>query len=140
MEAKIIVEGVELNEAQAMAVRVALNSFVADLRANGIGEDDMGKRLAAGYVENSEAVLSLIHQKQQKNGKDIQTSKASSDPAVWIVPAFVLGCAISSAIFLLGPVAVRDKVIAEYKADVLQMAEELSALEKRPLLPPPAAK
>ena len=64
MEAIIIVEGVELTEAQSQAVRVALNSFVADLRANGIGEDEMGKRLAAGYVENTEAVLSLVHQKR----------------------------------------------------------------------------
>lgn len=64
MEAKIIVEGVELTEAQSMAVRVALNSFISDLRANGLGDDDVGKRLSAGYVENSEAVLSLIHQKR----------------------------------------------------------------------------
>lgn len=63
MEAKIVVNGVELTEVQSQAVRVALNSFVADLRANGIGEDEAGKRLAAGYVKNSEAVLSLVHQK-----------------------------------------------------------------------------
>jgi len=64
MEAKIIVEGVALTDAQSMAVRVALNSFIADLRANGLGEDEVGKRLAAGYVKNSAAVLSLIHQKR----------------------------------------------------------------------------
>ncbi len=60
-EAKIIVAGVQLTEAQARAVRVALNSFIADLRTNGLRDDDTGKRLTDIYVENSEAVLSLVH-------------------------------------------------------------------------------
>jgi len=63
MEAKIVVEGVELTEAQSMAVRVALNGFIQDLRVNGLGDDPVGKRTTAGYIKNSEAVLTLIHQK-----------------------------------------------------------------------------
>lgn len=41
------------------------------------------------------------------------------------MPAFVLGAAVMFAALWLGPVAVRDKVIAEYEADVMRLAREL---------------
>lgn len=43
------------------------------------------------------------------------------------MPAFVLGAAVMFAALWLGPVAVRDKVIAEYEADVMRLARELDA-------------
>lgn len=48
------------------------------------------------------------------------------------VPAFVLGAAVMFAALWLGPVAVRDKVIAEYEADVMRLARELDAQQERP--------
>jgi lipopolysaccharide export LptBFGC system permease protein LptF len=48
------------------------------------------------------------------------------------MPAFVLGAAVMFAALWLGPVAVRDKVIAEYEADVMRLARELDAQQERP--------
>jgi len=48
------------------------------------------------------------------------------------MPAFVLGAAVTFATLWLGPVAVRDKVIAEYEADVMRLARELDAQQERP--------
>jgi len=60
-EAKILVEGVELTDAQSMAVRVALTAFIQEMRSDGPGDDQVGKTLSAGHIKNSEAVLALIH-------------------------------------------------------------------------------
>ncbi|AVK16911.1 hypothetical protein CSB85_3369 [Pseudomonas aeruginosa] len=38
-----------------------------------------------------------------------------------------------------GPVAVRDKVIAEYEADVMLLAKQLDEAEKYRRIPSPAA-
>lgn len=45
------------------------------------------------------------------------------------MPAFVLGCIFTFAILWFGPVAVRDKVIAEYEADVMLLAKQLDEAE-----------
>ncbi len=58
-----------------------------------------------------------------------QEKQASRLDWVFMVamPAFVLGAAVMFAALWLGPVAVRDKVIAEYEADVMRLARELDA-------------
>ena len=49
-EPKIIINGHELSEAEAMTVRVAIGSFSMDLRENGLGEDETGKVMTRGYL------------------------------------------------------------------------------------------
>ena len=56
-EAEIIIDGKKLTVGESMAVRVALSSFMSDLKANGLGDDDMGKALTAGYIENCNSAL-----------------------------------------------------------------------------------
>jgi hypothetical protein len=48
-EALITIGGVALTFAQSMTVRVALGSFQLELSANGMGDDETGKRLCANY-------------------------------------------------------------------------------------------
>jgi len=66
-------------------------------------------------------------------GKE-QDKKASRLAWVFMVamPAFVLGGAVTFATLWLGPVAVRDKVITAYEADVMRLARELDAERERP--------
>jgi len=73
------------------------------------------------------------------------TESQSQEPSrlAWVfmvaMPAFVLGCIFTFAILWLGPVAVRDKVIAEYEADVMRLAKDLDETEKYRLTPLPTA-
>lgn len=64
-----------------------------------------------------------------ENGRAIPASRLA-----WVfmiaMPAFVLGAAVMFAALWLGPVAVRDKVIAEYEADVMRLARELDAYKE----------
>jgi hypothetical protein len=48
-EPKIIINGVPLTEAQAMTLRVALQAFSIDLKTVGLGDDAIGRSIAAGY-------------------------------------------------------------------------------------------
>lgn len=61
-----------------------------------------------------------------------QTIRANRLAWVFMVamPAFVLGAAVMFAALWLGPVSVRDKVIAEYEADVMRLARELDAYKE----------
>lgn len=62
---------------------------------------------------------------------------------VWIfmvaMLAFVLGGTITFAVLWLGPVAVRDKVIAEYEVDVMRLAKRLDDAKNDQGTPSPAA-
>jgi hypothetical protein len=59
-EPKITVNGEELTPGQAMTLRVALTKFVADMRDEGLGDDEMGKHLAKGYIERGNEVLQFM--------------------------------------------------------------------------------
>lgn len=48
-EPKIIINGIELTEAQALTVRVAVQSFAIGLSSQGLGDDATGMAIAAGY-------------------------------------------------------------------------------------------
>ncbi|MFP1522029.1 hypothetical protein [Pseudomonas aeruginosa] len=73
------------------------------------------------------------------------TENKNQEPSrqAWVfmvaMPAFVLGCIFTFAILWFGPVAVRDKVIAEYEADVMLLAKQLDEAEKYRRIPSPAA-
>lgn len=49
-EPKITINGRELTEAQAMTVRVAVQSYAMSLSSEGLGEDETGKAIAKSYL------------------------------------------------------------------------------------------
>lgn len=51
-EPTITINGRTLSEAQAMTVRVALNNFATQLAAKGLGKDEHGKAMTAGYLQH----------------------------------------------------------------------------------------
>lgn len=59
-EAKIIVNGVELSLGQSMTLRVALTTFIGDMKRDGLGDDEMGNAIANGYIDRGEEVLLLM--------------------------------------------------------------------------------
>lgn len=60
-EAAITINGHTLTEGEAMTVRVALTDFLFTLAdPNGLGDDDHGRRMTAGYRDCSKAVLRLM--------------------------------------------------------------------------------
>jgi hypothetical protein len=60
-EPVISIEGVRLNEAQALTVRVAVTELLAKMRElDALGEDDQGRALAAAYAARSREILHLM--------------------------------------------------------------------------------
>jgi hypothetical protein len=59
-EPKITINGRELTEAQAMTLRVALNSFLSDLAAEGLGDDEHGKRMTEAYLQRGSEINLLM--------------------------------------------------------------------------------
>lgn len=58
--AKIVINGIELNPSLSELVRIAVASFEADMRTNGLGNDEQGKALSALYAKNAREVLGII--------------------------------------------------------------------------------
>ncbi len=48
----IIINGQQLGVGEAMTVRVAIESFSMSLVEEGLGEDEMGKSIAKGYLNS----------------------------------------------------------------------------------------
>jgi hypothetical protein len=61
-EATITVNGTTLTDAQSTTVRVAIENFAADLTADGLGDDEHGKRMSALYMERIQEIRRLIFQ------------------------------------------------------------------------------
>lgn len=60
-EPQITIDGVDLSPAQAMAVRVAISNFYAELEQPGaLGNDEHGLLLAKAYRERLVEVLAII--------------------------------------------------------------------------------
>ena len=60
----ITINGVQLNTAQAMTVRVAVTNFTLDLRApDALGEDETGVAIRNGYRARLDEILNLILKK-----------------------------------------------------------------------------
>ena len=65
-EPRVVINGYVLNNAQAMAVRVAVERFMLDvLHDAALGEDDMGRSITAGYRDRLREVIKLM---PTKNG------------------------------------------------------------------------
>lgn len=60
-ESLITINGRELSVGEAMAVRVAVEAFAAQLADEGLGTDEMGKQLAAGYMRNINTIRSKMY-------------------------------------------------------------------------------
>lgn len=60
MEATVIINGHELTEGQSMTLRVAVNSFVEDLKINGLGDDEHGKAMTEAYRDRLVEIQRMI--------------------------------------------------------------------------------
>lgn len=60
-EAEIVINGRRLNHAESMTIRVAIEHFASDLREEGLGDDEMGKAITAGYLKSIKGVREKIH-------------------------------------------------------------------------------
>lgn len=59
-EPDIIINGQVLSPGQAMTLRVALSGFLSNMRDEGLGDDDTGKSIAAGYLARGAEVEALM--------------------------------------------------------------------------------
>ena len=60
-EATVIVDGVELTQAQVMTMRVALSSFATDMTRPGVlGEDKHGEKMRALYLTHSREIEKML--------------------------------------------------------------------------------
>lgn len=59
-EPAVIINGQTLTEAQAMTVRVALQSFANNLAEDGLGDDDHGEKMVELYLRNISDVNDII--------------------------------------------------------------------------------
>jgi len=63
MEPNIVVNGNKCSTAQSVTLRVALNHFSLFLQEEGLGDDEIGKRITAGYLEAINEVQEYIKDK-----------------------------------------------------------------------------
>lgn len=63
-EPSIIINGIQLSEAQAMSIRVAISHFKDDLEEKGLGDDKLGKELTSGYLERLSEINAIIFVKK----------------------------------------------------------------------------
>ena len=59
-KADITIDGKILSTEEVMTIRVALNNFYMDLLQDGLGEDEAGKAITAGYLKHIRRLLKLI--------------------------------------------------------------------------------
>jgi hypothetical protein len=59
-EPRISINGVLLSEGQTIAVRVACEAFITEMRSKGLGDDEHGKTMARLYTDRLIEVRGLI--------------------------------------------------------------------------------
>lgn len=59
-EAIVTINGVQLTVGQSMALRVAVGSFLASMRSNGLGDDPHGKAMAEAYIVRASEIEELM--------------------------------------------------------------------------------
>ncbi len=59
--APITIGGIQLTDAQSLAVHVALCSYRIEMAETGLGDDEHGKTMARLYLERLGEVLKLMH-------------------------------------------------------------------------------
>lgn len=106
-EAKIVIEGSELTEAQAMTVRVALDAFHDRHQSGALGDDHNGQTTSSAYAKRSEEVLRLIHQAESKSlvhERRVENEITPLDQAICsllVAPIETLGMNVSAVIALV---------------------------------------
>lgn len=61
MEPKITINGILLDDAQSMTIRVALNSFAMRLQEkDALGDDDHGRSMTKAYSQRIDEINSII--------------------------------------------------------------------------------
>ena len=59
-EASIVINGVPLNIGQAMALRVAVGSFIVSMQNDGLGNSTAGKAMAEAYIARASEVEQML--------------------------------------------------------------------------------
>lgn len=65
-EPSIVINGVALTEGQAMTVRVAVESFAADLSAGSLGADEAGEAITKAYQQRINEIRALMFGTSQR--------------------------------------------------------------------------
>ena len=60
-EPEIIINGTTLTDAQVMTLRCACSNFGSDLLENGLGNDESGRAMTAGYLARLRELDKLLH-------------------------------------------------------------------------------
>lgn len=60
-EALVTINGVNLSNAQSIALRMAVLNYLNDLINNGLGDDEVGKALTAAYIERLKEIEIVMH-------------------------------------------------------------------------------
>jgi len=63
LEAAITINGHTLTDAQSATVRVALESFASDLKADGLGDDKHGKTMTKLYLARVAEIRKVLYGK-----------------------------------------------------------------------------
>lgn len=59
-EATVTINGITLTTAESMTLRVAIASFLTDLSANGLGDDEHGKFMKDAYMRTGSMIQQLL--------------------------------------------------------------------------------
>lgn len=74
-EPLITIWGKELSIAQSITIRVALESFRSDLIQNGLGNDEIGKKIAMEYLKRIEELRVLMFETVTPPSSTVTTLK-----------------------------------------------------------------
>lgn len=59
-EATVVINGVQLNVGQAMALRVAIGHFLDNMQSDGLGESAEGRAMARAYCARASEIEQLM--------------------------------------------------------------------------------
>jgi hypothetical protein len=63
-EAKVIINGRLLTDAQSMTLRVAIEDFAQSLVNEGLGDDEHGQRMKAAYLDRIAEIRETLYAKR----------------------------------------------------------------------------
>ena len=60
-EADIVISGQQLTQGESMTIRVAVAHLDKYLCKNGLGDDEHGKAMTAGYIKDIKSIYKKLH-------------------------------------------------------------------------------
>lgn len=78
LEPIITINGVQLTEGQAMTLRVAAGGFAMELQQNGLGDDEHGKAMTAGYFARLNEIFELMERRSYEFEKSVPNATKES--------------------------------------------------------------